>query len=202
MAVTKEELINLVNVYYACDKIYRVGNSWNIRLFNWEPFSLRKTQNTIEDCFYKLHNSSKRTHNKKYLQSLFPYYVFYDTIYDLDGKMVLLLCKEKGPNTGYYSKYSLNVTKDFYNKYQMHVDSFYRKMGGGVERVNPDYTPELIIHECEDVYFVFNKQYIFDSISDRKTFKEELLSEYTKKLLLEKAVLDVKKYPYTHAEAC
>ena len=202
MAVTIEKLQQIVDAYYECDTIFRISNKYKKRIFNWEPFSLRKTQNTIDDCFAKLYSSYKTAHNKKYLQSLFPYYVFFDTIYDLDGKMVFLLCKTMGSTTGYASKQSIHVTKDFYDKYQTYIDSFYRKIGGRYDNINLDYTPELIVHECTDVYFIFNKQYLFDSISDRKAFKEELLSKYTKKLLLEKAVRDARNYPYTHAQAC
>jgi len=181
MAVTTEELRALVRHYYTSTKIPHI-NKWKTKLFNYEPFSIKKTQTTLFDCFAKLLGNSKSTHNRKYLKSFFPYYVFYENIYDLDGNVVLLLCRKKG-GTGYYTKTVIHVTREFYNTYSEHVDRFYVGIGGRSEGRDPNYTPELIIHEeVTDIYALFHKVYEFESIKDIKGFKEELLEAFTKEL--------------------
>jgi hypothetical protein len=181
MAVTTEELRALVTHYYTSTKIPHI-NKWKVKLFNFEPFSIKKTQTTLFDCFAKLLCNTKSTHNRKYLKSFFPYYVFYENIYDLDGNVVLLLCRKKG-GTGYYTKTVIHVTREFYNTYSEHVDRFYVSIGGRSEGRDPNYTPELVIHEeVTDIYALFHKVYEFESIKDIKGFKEELLGAFTKEL--------------------
>lgn len=182
MAVTTEELRALVTQYYTSTKIPHI-NKWKVKLFNFEPFSIKKTQTTLFDCFAKLLGSSKSTHNRKYLKSFFPYYVFYENIYDLEGNVVLLLCKKKGATMPYYTKYVIHVTREFYNTYSEYVDRFYVGIGGRSEGRDPNYTPELVIHEeVTDIYALFHKVYEFESIKDIKGFKEELLEAFTKEL--------------------
>ncbi len=181
MAVTTDELKALVIQYYNSTKIAHI-NKWKTKLFNYEPFSIKKTQATIFDCFAKLLCNTKSTHNKKYLKSFFPYYVFYETIYDLDGNIVFLLCKKKG-DMGYYTKYVVHVTRAFYNVYFEYVERFYTGIGGNAENRDPNYTPELVIYEeATNLYDIFHKVYTFESIGDRKIFKEELLEAFTKEL--------------------
>jgi len=184
MAVTTEELRALVRQYYTSTKIPHV-NKWKTKLFNFEPFSIKKTQTTLFDCFAKLLGNTKSTHNRKYLKSFFPYYVFYENIYDLEGNVVLLLCKKKGTTMPYYyTKQVIHVTRAFYNAYSEYVERFYISIGGRSENRNEDYIPELIIHEeVTDIYALFHKVYEFESIKDIKGFKEELLGAFTKELL-------------------
>ena len=185
MAVTSDELRALVRQYYASTKIPHI-NKWKVNLFNYEPFSIKKTRTTLFDCFAKLLGSSKSTHNRKYLKSFFPYYVFYDSIYDLDGNVVLLLCKKKG-DIGYYTKTVIHVTKAFYEIYSEYIERFYVSIGGRLEGRDPNYTPELVIHEeSTNLYDIFHKVYEFDSIKDVKGFKEELLAGFVENLVKER----------------
>jgi len=182
MAVTTDELRALVTQYYASTKIAHV-NKWKTKLFNYEPFSIKKTQATLFDCFSKLLCNTKSTHNKKYLKSFFPYYVFYENIYDLDGNVVFILCKAKGPTMDYYTKLVIHVTRAFYEMYSEYIDRFFSSIGGN--------RTGLVIHEdVTNIYYVFHKVYEFESIKDIKGFKEELLEAFTKELF------KVKHNPY------
>ena len=180
-----EAVRNKIELIFKSKKLSRPARSIGYqKLYNWEPFSVRKTASTLEDIFGKLLNSYKTEHNKKYLQSLFPYYVFYDSIIDLNGKVVLLITKEF-LNT-YNTIYVFSVTKDFYSKYKQQVDNFYYNHGGGADNHNNPYEPKLEISNVDDVYFVFHKQYTFDSISQLKEFKVTLRNEITARLLEKK----------------
>jgi hypothetical protein len=92
------------------------------------------------------------------------------------------LCKKKG-DIGYYTKNFIHVTRAFYNVYFEYVERFYTSIGGNAENRDPNYTPELVIYEeATNLYDIFHKVYTFESIGDRKIFKEELLEAFTKEL--------------------
>lgn len=180
-----EDVRHKIELIFKSKKLNRLTRSFGYqRLYNWEPFSVRKTASTLEDIFGKLLNVHKSQHNKKYLQSLFPYYVFYDSIIDLNGKVVLLITKEN-INT-YTTIYLFSVAEDFYNKYKEQVDNLYYNYGGGADINYNPYKPKLEISNVDDVYFVFHKQYTFDSISQLKEFKVTLRNEIAARLLEKK----------------
>lgn len=185
MAATVEEIKNKITLYYNTNKMPKPSNSHKQRIFNWEPFSLRKTATTMDQIFYKIYHNMKGVHNKKYLQSFFPYYVFYDVILDLDGKIVFYIGKEKNAmNTGYINVY--HIKKEFYTQYSTYIDAKYVAAGGNTVS---DYKPIMSIHEdVDDIYFLFHKQYNFDSITQRREFKKELLDKISEKFFARKAV--------------
>jgi hypothetical protein len=172
MAATVEEIKNKINLYYTSQRMTKYSNYGKTRLFNYEPFSVRKTATTLEQIFGKISSNFKSVHNRKYLQSFFPYYVFYDVILDINGKIVLYIHK-KNLGNAYTHKKVFYVQKDFYNKYKECIDSVHCNHGGAV--TNLDYRVELVIEDVEDLYFLFHKQYNFDSITQRKEFKDKLI---------------------------
>jgi hypothetical protein len=178
MAATVEQIQTKINLYYNSQKMTKYSSSYKQRIFNWEPFSIRKTATTLDQCFGKLFNNLKGEHNKKYLQSFFPYYVFYDIVLDLNGKIVLYINKKL--SNSYTSKKVFYVQKDFYTQYKDYVDAVFHNYGGNT--TNLDYAPELVIEDVEDIYFLFHKQYTFDSIIQRKEFKDKLLDNINVKL--------------------
>lgn len=190
MAATIEEIKNKLNLYYQSPKMPRMNNNGNWymnRIFNFEPFSLRKTANTLDQIFDKLGNQRKGYHNKKYLQSFFPFYVFYDVILDLDGKIVLFISRERPNNTNYYTRNVIHVKKEFYLQYKDVVDNLYMKWGGNNQ--NLDYKARLEVHEgVDDIYFLFHKLYSFDSITQRRGFKDVLMGAISQKYSARKAL--------------
>lgn len=186
MAATVEEIKNKMALYYNTDKMPKSSNTYKQKIFNWEPFSLRKTATTIEQIFAKLFNNMKGAHNKKYLQSFFPYYVFYDVILDLDGKIVLYASRVKSLINNNYTIRIYNITREFYIKYSAEIDNLYVLAGGNTVS---DYKPLIRIHDdVDDIYFLFHKQYSFDNITQRREFKIELLDKISKKFFARKAV--------------
>jgi hypothetical protein len=179
MAATVEQIQNKINLYYNSQRMTKYSNSGKTRLFNYEPFSIRKTATTLEQIFGKISNNFKSIHNRKYLQSFFPYYVFYDVILDINGKIVLYVHKRNFGNA-YSNKRVFYVQKDFYNKYKEDIDNIHINHGGAL--TNLDYRAELVIENIEDIYFLFHKQYTFDSITQRKEFKDKLLDNINVKL--------------------
>lgn len=190
MAATVEEIRNKLNLYYQSPKMPRMNNNGNWfmgRIYNFEPFSLRKTATDLYQIFEKLGNNRKGQHNKKYLQSFFPYYVFYDVILDLDGKIVLFIGKERVNNQGYYTRNILHVKKEFYDAYKDTVDNLYIRWGGN--NTNMDYRARMEVHEgIEDIYFLFHKQYTFDNIHQRRGFKQELMDKIAVRMHYKKDV--------------
>jgi len=188
MAATIEEIQNKVSIYYNSNKIkkFHTINSYIQRYLNYTPFSVRKTATTLEQIFNKLFNGMKGAHNKKYLQSFFPYYVFYEKILDLDGNIVLLVCKESISQNRFASRNVLHVKRDFYNKYSDYINHILlNKIGGNHQ--NEDYRAIKVIHgDIDDLYFLFHKEYVFSNISERKNFKDELLSKISEEILKNK----------------
>lgn len=190
MAATIEEIRNKLNLYYQSPKIPRINNNgvyFMGRIFNFEPFSLRKTATGLDQIFDKIGSQRKGYHNKKYLQSFFPYYVFYDVILDLDGKIVLFLSKERINGNSYSTRYVLHVKKEFYLQYKDSVDNLHMRWGGN--NTNIDYRSRLEIHEgVDDIYFLYHKQYSFDSITERRNFKQILMDKISEKMYYKKDV--------------
>lgn len=190
MAATIEEIRNKLNLYYQSQKMPRINNNGNWymgRIYNFEPFSLRKTATTLDQIFEKLGNNRKGQHNKKYLQSFFPYYVFYDTILDLDGKIVLFISRERVNNQGYYTRNVIHVKKEFYMQYKDAVDVLYMKWGGA--NTNMDYRARCEVHEgVDDIYFLFHKQYSFDNIHQRRNFKQVLMNKISDRMFHKREV--------------
>ena len=184
MAATIEEIRNKLNLYYQSAKMPRINNNgiyFMGRIFNFEPFSLRKTATTLDQILDKLGNQRKGYHNKKYLQSFFPYYVFYDIILDLDGKIVLFISKERINGNNYSTRYVLHVKKEFYLQYKDAVDNVYMRWGGN--NTNMDYRARCEVHEgVDDIYFLFHKLYSFDSITQRRGFKQELMDKISARM--------------------
>lgn len=180
MATTVDEIEHKINLLAKSPKIIKASRANVARIYNWEPFSVRKTATTLDQIFYKLLNSHKSTHNRKYLQSLFPYYVFYDSILDLDGKIVLLIRREAVNN--YTTKYVFHVTKEFYSKYKDQVDYIHQMYGGNLAH-NSEYNVRLEVEDIDDIYFIFHKQYTFDSISQVKDFKKILIGIISENLI-------------------
>lgn len=182
MAATIEEIRNKLDAYHRSGKMVKINNSglWLInKMYNFEPFSIRKTATTLDGIFEKITSQRKGVHNKKYLQSFFPYYVFYDVILDLDGKIVLYLTKERMDN--YYPRYVIHVKNEFYLQYKDAVDNLHIKWGGNSTNLN--HQCRLAVHErIDDIYFLFHKQYTFNSIAERRGFKQELIDQISIKL--------------------
>jgi len=191
MAATIEEIRNKLNLYYQSQKMIKINSngSWYMnRVYNFEPFSLRKTTTTLDQIFEKLGNQRKSAHNKKYLQSFFPYYAFYDVILDLDGKIVLFISRERPNNTNYYTRNVLHVKKEFYLQYKDAVDNLYLHRWGG-SNTNMDYRARMEVHErIEDIYFLFHKQYSFDSITQRRGFKQVLMNKISDRMFHKREV--------------
>ena len=190
MAATVEEIRNKLNLYHQSQKIPRINNntSWYAsRIYNFEPFSLRKTAIGLDGIFEKLGSNKKGQHNKKYLQSFFPYYVFYDVILDLDGKIVLLIGKERVNNHVYSTRNIIQVKKEFYDTYKDIVDQLHMRWGGANQNI--DYRARLEVHEgIDDIYFLYHKQYSFDSITERRNFKQILMDKISEKMYYKKDV--------------
>lgn len=189
MAATIEEIRNKLNLYYQSQKMIKINSngSWYMgRIYNFEPFSLRKTATTLDQIFEKLGNNRKGAHNKKYLQSFFPYYVFYDVILDLDGKIVLFITRERPNNTNYYTRNVIHVKKEFYLQYKDTVDNLYMRWGGAN---NIDYRARMEVHEqIDDIYFLFHKQYSFDNIHQRRNFKQVLMNKISDRMFHKREV--------------
>lgn len=189
MAATIEEIKNKLNLYYQSPKMPRINNNgiyFMGRIFNFEPFSLRKTATGLDQIFEKLGNNRKGQHNKKYLQSFFPYYVFYDVILDLDGKIVLFISRER-VNGNYSTRNVLHIKKEFYLQYKDAVDNLYMRWGGN--NTNMDYRARCEVHEgVDDIYFLFHKLYSFDSITQRRGFKDVLMGAISQKYSARKAL--------------
>ena len=188
MAATIEEIRNKLNLYYQSQKMPKINNngSWYMgRIYNFEPFSLRKTATTLDQIFHKLGSQRKGEHNKKYLQSFFPYYAFYDVILDLDGRIVLFISRERANNVNYYARNVIHVKKEFYLQYKDAVDVLYMKWGGA----NMDYRARCEVHEgVDDIYFLFHKLYSFDNITQRRGFKQELMDKISVRMHYKKDV--------------
>ena len=190
MAATIEEIRNKLSLYYQSQKMPRINNngSWYMgRIYNFEPFSLRKTATTLDQIFHKLGSQRKGEHNKKYLQSFFPYYAFYDVILDLDGRIVLFISRERANNVNYYARNVIHVKKEFYLQYKDAVDVLYMKWGGA--NTNMDYRARCEVHEgVDDIYFLFHKLYSFDNITQRRGFKQELMDKISVRMHYKKDV--------------
>lgn len=190
MAATIEEIRNKLSLYYQSQKMIKINSnsSWYMnRVYNFEPFSLRKTVTTLDQIFHKLGSNRKSDHNKKYLQSFFPFYVFYDVILDLDGKIVLFISKERVNNTNYYTRNVLHVKKEFYLQYKDAVDNLYMRWGGS--NTNLDYRARMEVHEgIDDIYFLFHKQYSFDNIHQRRNFKQVLMNKISDRMFHKREV--------------
>jgi hypothetical protein len=189
MAATIAEIREKLNRYSDSNsKVPHVFSPYqNSHYCNFEPFSQKKTKNSLEDIFIKLMRQYKSTHNRKYLQSFFPYYVFLDSIFDIDGKIVLKIHKERPPNTNYNTRYVLEVTRDFYDKYSNQLINFLPAIGGA--NMNVDYRPRVVIHDgIDDIFFLYNKEYTFKNIAQRKEFKEILLNKINGKFIYKKEV--------------
>lgn len=188
MAATIEEIKDKLGRY--CSNISKVphvyGSGQNLHYCNFDPFSQKKTKNTLDDIFAKLMKQYKSTHNRKYLQSFFPYYVFLDCIIDLDGKIVLKIHKERANNANYTNRYVLEVTRDFHNKYSEQIVNFLPLIGE--LNSNPDYRPRVSVHDVDDIFFMYNKEYSFKNIAERKEFKELLLNKINDKFIYKKEV--------------
>jgi len=189
MAATIGEIRDKLRRY--SDNISKVPHVYstyqNTHYCNFDPFSQKKTKNSLEDIFAKLMRQYKSTHNRKYLQSFFPYYVFLDSIFDLDGKIVLKMHKEKLTGGVYSTRYVLEVTRDFYDKYSNHLINFLPVIGGAI--MNVDYRPRVVIHDgIDDIFFLYNKEYTFKNIAQRKEFKEILLNKINGKFIYKKEV--------------
>ena len=180
MAATIEIIKRKIELLVKSTKFTKAARAYySDRFYNWEPFSIRKTSNSLEQIFDKLLNTLKSVHNRKYLQSFFPYYVFYDSILDLEGNIVLLIRRET--INAYTSKFVFHVTKDFYSKYKDQVDAIHNTNGG--YHSNPDYRVRLEVEDVEDIYYVFHKQYTFNNFIEKKSFKEELINKISINLL-------------------
>jgi len=188
MAATVEEIKDKLRRYSDNNsKVPHVYSTYqNTHYCNFDPFSQKKTKNSLDDIFIKLMRQYKSTHNRKYLQSFFPYYVFLDSIFDIDGKIVLKIHKERPPNTNYNTRYVLEVTRDFYDKYSTQLDNFLPAIGGA--NMNVDYRPRVIIHDTDDIFFLYNKDYSFKNIAQRKEFKEILLMHINSRFLHKKEI--------------
>lgn len=189
MAATIEEIRNKLNLYYQSQKMIKINSngSWYMnRVYNFEPFSLRKTVTTLDQIFHKLGSNRKSDHNKKYLQSFFPYYVFYDVILDLDGRIVLFITRER-VNGNYSTRNVIHVKKEFYDAYKDEVDRLYIIWGGANNNI--DYRARMEVHEgIDDIYFLFHKQYSFDNIHQRRGFKQELMDKISARMHYKKDV--------------
>jgi len=188
MAATVEEIKDKLRRYSDNNsKVPHVyGSGQNLHYCNFDPFSQKKTKNSLEDIFAKLMKQYKSTHNRKYLQSFFPYYVFLDSIFDVDGKIVLKIHKERTGNN-YASRYVLEITRDFYNKYSQQIINYLPVIGE--LNSNPDFRPRVVIHDgIDDIFFLYNKEYSFKNIAQRKEFKELLLNKINSKFIYKKEV--------------
>jgi hypothetical protein len=188
MAATVEEIKDKLRRYSDNNsKVPHVYSTYqNTHYGNFDPFSQKKTKNSLEDIFAKLMKQYKSTHNRKYLQSFFPYYVFLDSIFDVDGKIVLKIHKERTGNN-YASRYVLEITKDFYNKYSQQIVDYLPVIGE--LNSNPDFRPRVVIHDgIDDIFFLYNKEYSFKNIAERKEFKEILLNKINGKFIYKKEV--------------
>jgi len=185
IAEIKDKLGRYCNNTSKVPHVYSSGQ--NLHYCNFKPFSQKKTKNSLEDIFAKLMRQYKSTHNRKYLQSFFPYYVFLDSIFDLDGKIVLKIHKEKPPGGSYSTRYVLEVTRDFFDKYTIQIRTFLPIIGDS--NANPDYKPRIVIHDdIDDIFFLYNKEYTFKNIAQRKEFKEILLNKINGKFIYKKEV--------------
>jgi hypothetical protein len=187
MAATVGDIRLKLDLYYNSSKMTKINGSYIRRVFNYEPFSVRKTSTTMEQIFSKIFHNMKGTHNRRYLKDFFPYYVFYDTIFDLDGHIVFYANKSRNTQGNYV--FTFHITKDFYVKYATIIDQFFiNRWGGGLGNTE-NYRSTKVIHEgIDDIYFLFHKQYSFDNLSQRKGFKEELLKEINNKFLYKKDI--------------
>jgi hypothetical protein len=187
MAATVGDIRLKLDLYYNSSKMTKITGSYIKRIFNYEPFSARKTSTTMEQIFLKIFHNMKGTHNRRYLKDFFPYYVFYDTILDLDGHIVFYANKSRNTVGNYV--FTFHITKDFYDKNTAIIDQFFTdRWGGGLGNIE-SYRATKIIHEgIEDIYFLFHKQYSFENLSQRKGFKEELLKEINNKFLYKKDI--------------
>ena len=187
MAATIAEIREKLNRYSSSNsKIPHVYSPHqNSHYCNLEPFSQKKTKNTLDDIFFKVMRQYKSTHNRKYLQSFFPYYVFLDSIFDIDGKIVFKIHKERIGNN-YTTRYVIEVTRSFFESYRPQIDNVYDRIGG--TNVNYDYRPRVIIHDVNDIFFIYNKDYSFKNIAQRKEFKELLLKHINSRFLHKKEI--------------
>jgi hypothetical protein len=180
MAATIEIIKRKIELLGKSNKFTKAARTYyGYNFYNCEPFSIRKTSNSLEQIFDKLLSTLKSIHNRKYLQSFFPYYVFYDNILDLEGNIVLLIRRETV--NVYASKFVFHVTKDFYSKYKDQVDYVHTRYGG--DHSNPDYRVRLEVEDVEDIYYIFHKQYTFSNFIEKKSFKEELINKISINLL-------------------
>jgi hypothetical protein len=187
MAATIAEIREKLNRYSDSNsKVPHVYSPYqNSHYCNFDPFSQKKTKNSLDDIFDKVMKQYKSTHNRKYLQSLFPYYVFLDSIFDLDGKIVLKIHKER-TGTNYSTRYVIEVTRSFFESYRPQIDNVYDRIGG--TNINVDYRPRVIIHDTDDIFFIYNKDYSFKNIAQRKEFKEILLKHINSRFLHKKEI--------------
>ncbi len=188
MAATIEEIREKLNRYSDSNsKMPHINSPYqNSHFCNFSPFSTKKTKNTLDDIFYKLLRNYKTVHNRKYTQAFFPYYVFMDSIFDLDGKIVLIIHKELIGGNNYSRRYVLEVTRDFYDKYTPQIQNYLNLIGN--TNSNPDFRPRVVIHNTDDIFFVYNKEYTFSNFSQRKQFKEVLLEKINNKFIYKKEV--------------
>jgi hypothetical protein len=187
MAATVGDIRLKLDLYYNSSKMTKITGSYIKRIFNYEPFSVRKTSTTMEQIFLKIFHNMKGTHNRRYLQDFFPYYVFYDIILDLDGNIVFYATRSRNANGNHV--YTFHITKDFYDKNTAIIDQFFVAKWGGGPTNDENYRATKIIHEgIKDIYFLFHKQYLFENLSQRKGFKEELLKEINNKFLYKKDI--------------
>jgi hypothetical protein len=164
-------------------KLDRMRDSENMKGYlntrarlNFEPFSVRKTNTTIQDCFAKLLNSYQSVHNKKYKVDMFPYYVFFNSILDLEGNVVFYIQSYYDSVIGRNIKH-IHITSSFYNKYTEELNKVLEQFRviGFCEGMMV-FNKHTIYPDAKDLYYVFNKKYTFDSIVELRTFKKELVS--------------------------
>ena len=73
MAATIAEIREKLNRYSDSNsKVPHVFSPYqNSHYCNFDPFSQKKTKNSLDDIFIKLMRQYKSTHNRKYLQSFY-----------------------------------------------------------------------------------------------------------------------------------
>jgi hypothetical protein len=109
-----------------------------------------------------------------------------DSIFDLDNNIVLIIHKELANNNGYSKRYVLEVTKDFYDKYTPQIQNYLDLIGN--TNMNVDFRPRVVIHNTDDIFFVYNKEYTFSNFSQRRQFKEILLDKINNKIIYKKEI--------------
>ena len=161
-----EKLRDKCHLFYSMNaiRLYNGNPTYNA---NFEPFSKKTTTTTIDDIFYKTGSTYKKDHNKKYLQSLFPYIAMRNLIVDLEGNIVFCSHFTDTPASRYTNTVSMN--KEFFEKYEEYIN---RKFAGYL----------YDIYEGKDLFDKFYQKYIFNGLSDLSSFKEYLSHHLVEKI--------------------